>query len=441
MRRTMQTLVAIKKVQETLNKRMIRMKKLIFSVILFSLCLTYYVSFRYFDTTLSHIPLIKLHSIQDVDWTNFEIYVRLTSRSDFKEQLENWLFKSMELFFPRHLASTILVFDSEKQADRDYATQLMSSHDTFNLRICYMDPVPNDVIHNWGKERMYFDMMHADYCKKRGFVGFVDVDTLFVTAVTQDLLFENGKPIVTGRIGIPRIPCWIDTAEYVLGLKQVMQCMSYFPVVFNVEHIVEMRKYVEKLHGKSFQEVFKIAPAAVKVSSTCFCHYSIMCNYMWYFHRDSYAWHLQTVPLGKYTGQGAIPSMVNATYFEKEVLPSEKIPIPRSSIHARHFMLDGKYKDGVAASLSYTNTQLREGFCFSFGHSLCPEKCKEFDSEKLQDNLFAFENYRWQWDKRCMETQVKHYNLVKAFLYKHPHGFITDVGNRTVVCNILQSLT
>jgi len=161
---------------------------------------------------------------------------------------------------------------------------------------------------------------------------------------------------------------------------------------------------------------------------------------MWYFHRDSYAWHLQTVPLGKYTGQGAIPSMVNATYFEKEVLPSEKIPIPRSSIHARHFMLNGKYHDPAPAPLWYINKQLREGLCYSFGHSICPEKCKEFDSKKLHDSLFAFENYRWQWDERCMETQVKHYDLVKAFLSRHPDGFMTAVGNRTVLCNLLQSL-
>ena len=408
------------------------------------LCFTY---FKYFQLTqgIRHSnpvfkPMLERHDVPAVEQLDFEIYVRLTSRPEFKKQLENWLFKSMELFFPKHLASTVLVFDSEKPADRDYADQLVHSHGRFNLRICYMDPVPSDVVHNWGKERMYFDMMHADYCKKRGFVGFVDVDTLFVTAVTQDLLFENGKPIVTGRIGIPRIPCWIDTAEYVLGLKQVMQCMSYFPVVFNVEHIAEMRKYVEKLHGKSFQEVFKIAPAAVKVGGWCYCHYSIMCNYMWYFHRDSYAWHLQTVPLGKYTGQGAIPSMVNATYFEKEVLPSEKIPIPRSSIHARHFMLNGKYHDPAPAPLWYINKQLREGLCYSFGHSICPEKCKEFDSKKLHDSLFAFENYRWQWDERCMETQVKHYDLVKAFLSRHPDGFMTAVGNRTVLCNLLQSL-
>ena len=380
------------------------------------------------------------HSIHSNE-IDFELYVRLTSSPSFREQLENWLFKSIELFFPRRLASTIIVFDSEKQADREYASKVLHKYDRFDIRVCYMDPIPENIIHKWGKERMYLDMMHADSCKLSGYVGFVDVDTLFVTAVTQDLLFENGKPIVTGRIGVPRVPCWIDTAEYVLGLKQVMQCMSYFPVIFKIEHIVEMRRYVEKLHGKPFMEVFKIAPMAVKVASTCFCHYSIMCNYMWYFYRTSYSWHLQVVPSGKWDGTRAIPSMVNATYFEKEVLPSEKIPIPRSSVHIRHFMLNGRYQDAVSAPLWYTNKILKEGFCYSFGHAICPEQCTDFDSKKLQDSLFAFENYRWQWDPRCLEAQFKHYQVVKDFLGKDQNGFITDVKNKTNVCDILRSLS
>ena len=372
---------------------------------------------------------------------SFEIYVRLTDNAEFRRQLDNWLLKSMELFFPKYLASTIIVLDSEKKGDWAYAKELLKRYDHFNLRICYMNPIPADVINNWGKERMYLDMMHADSCKLQGYVGFVDVDTAFVTAVTEDLLFENGKPIVVGRIGIPRIPCWIQTAEYVLGVKQVMQCMSYFPVVFKVEHIVEMRRYVEDLHGKSFMQVFKMAPSAVKVPGTCFCHYSIMCNYMWYFHRNDYAWHLQVVPLGKWHGQGSIPSMVDAAYFNNEVTPNEKMPKPRSSIHARHFMMDGKYQDSVEAPVSYINKVLKEGFCYSFGHEICAENCREFDPKKIQDSLFAFENYRWQWDPRCNATQTKHYSVVKDFLKHHSHEFMFDARNKTQVCEKLTSLT
>ena len=417
-----------------------------------------FLIFRYQDERIGHLPMIRnfyetvLHRVNGNTFNNesnsearqefqFEIYVRLTDIPSFRKQLEDWLFKSMELFFPKYLASTIIVFDSEKKQDWRYANELVKKYDRLNLRICYMNPIPAEVIHNWGKERMYFDMMHADSCKLGGYVGFVDVDTLFVTAVTEDLLFEKGKPIVTARIGMPRVPCWIKTAEYVLGLKQVMQCMSYFPVVFKVEHIAKMRRYVEKLHGKSFMEVFKLAPSAVKEAGTCYCHYSIMCNFMWYFHRQDYSWHLQMVPNGKWDGKDAMPSMVDEAYFNNEVLPSEKVPIPRSSIHARHFMMDGKYQDAKQAPVSYTNKIMKEGFCYSFGHDICPERCKEFNLSKLQDSLFSFENYNWQWDPRCLDSQLKHYQAVKNFLNKYPNCFITNVSNKADVCNILQSLS
>eukprot|EP00795_Rhopilema_esculentum_P006429 gene6429-11872_t len=101
--------------------------------------------------------------------------------------------------------------------------------------------------------------------------------------------------------------------------------------------------------------------------------------------------------------------MVDAAYFNNEVTPNEKLPIPRSSIHARHFMMDGKYQDAVEAPVPYINKVLKEGFCYSFGHEICPENCGEFDPNKIQDSLFAFENYRWQWDARCNATQTKHY--------------------------------
>ena len=370
----------------------------------------------------------------------FELYVRLTNTVSFRQQLDDWLFKSMNLFFAKYLASTVVVLDSEKSADWDYGKVLLKRYSQMNLRLCFMNPVPGEIIHYYGKERMYLDMMHADFCSKREYVGFVDVDTLFVTAVTEDVLFENQKPIVTGRIGIPRIPCWIATAEYILGYKQVMQCMSYFPVVFKVLHIVEMRKHVEKIHNKTFLEVFKIAPAAIKVDGSCFCHYSIMCNYVWYHHREAYAWHLQVVPGGKWNGIGAIPSMVNASYFENEVLASEKIPIPRSSVHARHLMVDGKYLDAIIPARTLTNRLMKEGICYSFGFEVCPEKCTEFSSTEIQHSLFAFENYRWQWDSRCFNMQERHYAKVHELVKFHPEQFYLDVQSNLKICSILDSL-
>ena len=63
-----------------------------------------------------------------------------------------------------------------------------------------METYPPEMIHYWGKMRMYMDMMHADFCTNATYVGLADVDTLFTTAVTPSLLLEAGKPVVIGRI-------------------------------------------------------------------------------------------------------------------------------------------------------------------------------------------------------------------------------------------------
>eukprot|EP00794_Sanderia_malayensis_P011885 gene11885-biopygen9521 len=375
------------------------------------------------------------------DDPEFEIYIRFTTtQKAFLEQVEIWPIKSIKLFFQKKFANLLVVLDDENKQDHEYGDKFHKLHPDLNTRVCYMKSLPHEYYHSWGKARMYMDMMHADVCSTKEYVGFIDVDTLFVTAVTKNLLFEEKKPIISGRIGIPRIPCWIQTGQYILGMKQVVQCMSYFPVTFKVSHIVEMRKHVERIHNKSFAQVFKEAPEAVKVPGVCYCHFSVMCNYMWYFHRDEYAWHLQLVPGGKWNNEGGIPSMVDANYFNNYVKASEKIPIPRSSVHARHLMIGGKYRDAIAPSEKITNSLIREGLCYSFGLKLCPNSCFNVSETVLHDSLFAFENYRWQWDQRCMEMQLKHYQQVNKISHSNPKSFIIDL-EPSQLCSTIRNLS
>ena len=356
------------------------------------------------------------NALQDV-----ELYLRYTTRvAEFPAQAETWILRSMELFWPKN-SKVVVVLDEENEADRKHGSTLnkTSKNKKLYFRDCYMKPYPPDVIHHIGKVRMYFDMMHADLCTNATYVGLVDVDTLFITAVTPNLIMENGKPVVTGRIGEPRIPCWIQTAEYVLRIKQVMQCMHYFPVTFKTAHIREFRHYVSKLHGKEFIEVVSEATVKLNINSYCFCHYSLMCNYMWYHHRSEYAWHLQYVKPTKPLLNASVPD----EYFHNQVKPEEKIPHPRSSMHIRHFMLNGTYFDSVVPSKHFVNDQLLEGLCYSFGIELCADLCKGFNITKIQVNLFNFENYDWLWDSRCLDKQIEHYKNVTE-LFKRGYFYL-----------------
>ena len=365
---------------------------------------------------------------------DLEVYVRYTTAGKlFPKQAEAWLFRSMSLFWPKN-PKVVVVLDKENEADRNYGSTLneTTSNKKLNLRVCYMEPYPKDIIHNWGKMRMYFDMMHADFCTNATYVGLVDVDTLFTTAVTPSLILEDGKPVVTGRIGHPKVPCWIQSGEYVLGVKQVMQCMHYFPVTFKTAHIREFRKYVAKLHGKDFKDVVSEATTKLKIRDTCYCHYSMMCNYMWYHHRHEYAWHLQYVKPTR-PSSATVPN----EYFATEVKLDEKVPHPRSSQHIRHYMLNGIYMNAKVPSERFVNDTLVEGLCYSFGLKLCSDLCKGYNETSIHVNLFNFADDDWLWDSRCMEKQIEHYQNVSILFDKK--FFYLD--SREEVCNTIRQLS
>ena len=132
---------------------------------------------------------------------------------------------------------------------------------------------------------------------------------------------------------------------------------------------------------------------------------------------NEYVWHLQYVKPTR-----PLNTSVPYDYFFTEVKPEEKIPHLRSSIHVRHFMLNGKYMDAREPTARFVNDTLVEGLCYSFGIKLCGDLCREYNQTNIHVNLFNFENYDWLWDSRCMEKQIEHYKNVadlfnKTFFY------------------------
>ena len=90
------------------------------------------------------------------------------------------------------------------------------------------------------------------------YIELNDTDTMFVSRVVPEMLFVDGKPKVVASYGYIVHTWWQHASEDTFNLfktKEVMRCMSYFPVIMKVEHIVELRKYFEKLHGMPFDDL------------------------------------------------------------------------------------------------------------------------------------------------------------------------------------------
>ena len=366
---------------------------------------------------------------------DFVLYLRLTAGPRWEREYEDVLIRTMKLFFPKERAKLLLVLDDEKQEDHNLGERMKREWPF--PEICYMKPGDKGIYHGWGKARMFWDMMYPDNCTNATYVGYVDSDTFFSTLVTPQLLFENDKPIIVAKIGLAPYPCWEDTTEKFLGKKEVMQCMSTFPVMIKTQHMQEMRKFLSAEKGKSFNAIFR--DSAQNNDPACICQFSLMCNYVWYYHRDEYAWHLQMVPNGDWMGEKHVKSQVSVEYYQKEVKPEMRIPIPRSSIHLRYTITDGIILDKKEPEKNVIEDFIKEGLCYSAGFEYCPGKCKRWNNTHVHYNLYSFETYQWFWDKRCKEEQDKHYRNVKQLVnyYVNQNKEVFNVKSITELCNLL----
>ena len=97
-------------------------------------------------------------------------------------------------------------------------------------------------------------MIYGDTFSSAEYIAFADTDTLFVSFVDRDDLFdEKGKPIIRGRIGLPADSFWYNfpnaTQWMMGGLPEPMRCMSYFPVIVKRSHLLDMRSHIVEVHS------------------------------------------------------------------------------------------------------------------------------------------------------------------------------------------------
>ena len=359
---------------------------------------------------------------------SFVFYVRFTYSPRWANEYRNVLVRSMKLFVPTNMTYLLVVLDAENPENRKFGRQI--EREWPYPDVCYLPPGNTRIYYGWGKARMFWDMMHPDRCTKATYVGYVDTDTLFDTLVTPQLLFEDSKPIIVAKIGLAPYACWVKTTERFLKKKEVMQCMSTFPVTVKTEHMKKMRDVLSKQFGKDFGSVFR--DSAFDRRPYCICQFSFMCNYLWYYHRDEYAWHLQTVPTGDWNGADWRDGQVDPSYYHTEVKPSMKIPIPRTSMHLRYTLIKGvKYLSREPPKEEIADI-IREGLCYSAGFQYCPEQCGKWNQSAVQYHLYSFEFYQWFWDSRCKEEQEKHYKNVKKIVDYYVQNNYEIFGQRSI---------
>ena len=388
------------------------------------------------------VQLGSSHSTEPMDpWTSipeFVLYVRFTSGDRWDQEYRYILIRTMRLFFPAERAKLFAVLDDEKEDD--HALGHAIAEEWPYPKICYRKRGDQSVYHNLGKSRMYLDMFYADECTDSKYIGFVDTDTFFSTYVTPNILFENGKPVIIAKVGSSAYPCWDIATEIFLGKKEVLQCMSTFPVMVKTEHLIEMRGKLAAHHKKPFDIVFRDAPIEAG-GPFCMCQFSIMCNYFWYYHRSEYSWHIQMVPNNNIKSVKLTENMASKQYYKKEINSSLTLPMPRPTIHIRYLLLDGIKFEQQEPPLEVIEGFIRESLCYAAGFDYCPKSCRMYKENRIHKNLFLFEFYPWLWDERCHHEQEQHYKRVKYLIsyYVSKGKEVFGLPSITQLCSLIES--
>ena len=414
------------------------------AAIVFTLLLITVVRFQEFPRHRRPPMAPMAYNIEEGLWKTLpsvELAVRMNSNPAAVTAYKEWFLRSLQLFWPEEWLKLTVILDDENPLDHVVGKNLSQLWPA--PKIVYLGPGNSSIYQDNQRRRMFLDYFYPERYVSAEYVGFADSDTMFTTVITPQVLFRfadrKWKPTVQARIGEPywqqHWECWSDVSEVILGKKEALQCMSYFPVIIKVEHIIGMRSYIENRTGKPFPEVFREVmlienphfSKTFKLINDCVCQFSILCNYIWYFHRNDYDFHLEMTPDEKWKGQKRRASQVTLKYL-KEIDGEFKVPKPRVAIHGRHFIENNRYLSGSLDTMkepvhSYLERRLQEGLCFSIGFHQCPERCTAFDSSRIHKSLFSFEMFEWFWDKRCHEAQRIHYRNVRHLInYNEQHG-------------------
>ncbi len=341
----------------------------------------------------------EVRQCQESTWPPFDMLIPIGATH--QDEFRSVFLRSLKLFWPKPLTNLVMMLDEDMENREEFAGTLLNwTAGLNNATIAYNKP--SQYYGADGHDRQQLIMFWADNFTNADRVGFVDTDTLFVTVPDSDDLFEDGdKPVVNGVYGKPQGKAWSkmpNRTMFSLGKPEVLRCMAYFPVIIKTKHLKEMRDYMTALHNAShFDQVFST------IKAKRYSQFNIMCNYLWWFHRDEYAWHV----MEREPGWQGVPPLGQVTSFKEAGITHKMLyPKPRVAIHMNHHATEGQNVDFF----------LRQGYCTylhtQFSHqsvTLRPE-CRDLDKQGYNPNLFMFEFADWQYHTKHQEAFQRRQN-------------------------------
>lgn len=317
------------------------------------------------------------------------------------DEILRWTFPSFQTFWPWEKMKVKWVVVLDKESDLDVKNSWKLSVAFPYPKVEYESlPLNPNIFHGKfktkGYDRQQYSNFFCDLYTNDSVIGIVDSDAIFISAVTPKSLFERGKPVVIGA-GYDNImyPDYRAATEEVLGFRPIGHFMNNFPVLIKREVFPSLRKYIEDLHSKPFDQVF----GEITQKHKQYCQFDWLINFMWRFRNSEYAWHIHFNQSGTIKDFKAEVLEINGT--KSATIQSVNKPKARISTHLSKQAIRDKADDYIF-----------EGVCHSSNYSF--DKCSKY-KEKLHIDLMRFEMEPvWHPVKRALS---KHYEQVAE--YKH----------------------
>ena len=288
--------------------------------------------------------------------------------------------RSLLLFWPLEISKTSLrvLFDEEvipkEKVNYDEIVKDIKTHDgrfPGGLMIS-TSPEEKKYISRRPHDRQQNIMLWADNFTTSEYVGYVDSDSIFLTYIDREDIFEDGKPVINGRSGPMETEWWAKSPLFnhdFTGLEQPMRCMSYFPVVIKTAHLKDLRDHIVKhwnnnipeYKGRNltFDDIFYLN------SEPGIYQFDLMCTYLFNFKQNEYKWYAH--PMEPINWNGIHPKkdkheMDYSHYRNKPGLPDIFQPKPRIATHARY---RGHHLRDILLHPAEMNRAMQLGICIS----------------------------------------------------------------------------
>jgi len=256
--------------------------------------------------------------------------------------------------------------------------------------------------------------MFADQYTDKEYIGYVDTDGLFTTFVNERSMFRNGKPLIIAETNHEYTKegynYWGYLAPFcihtIMKRPEAIKCMSQFPTMIKAKHLKLLRDHIEKLHSKDFEDAVK----DMVVECGFFPEFSMMCNYIWYHHRDEYEWSIRDYDPYDENLKTLKRSNTISLKESSKIIELYSKPEVRIAIDGTHNIpfLEGKAWSEHDRNMKRVNmTKIwANGLCYA---GVLDNGC---DKNRAWDILFRFDDhpYRpWSWDSRCIDVQKEYF--------------------------------